>query len=194
MIPIEEFVRRLSEIPASAFTHRAVLDFLLEAQVDPRTLSPYLYFSQERYTRNLIHRTELFELIAICWEMGQRSSIHNHRDQSCWMAVPYGRLQVHNFKLVRKDAAIGFCELLTSGHFVLAPGSPQLVDPAEPIHQVVNPSSFASRAVSLHVYSRPFDTCEIYDLKANRYENTRLSNTSEFGVLVAGQEIPRVTL
>ena len=34
--------------------------------------------------------------------------------------------------------------------------------PIEPVHRVVNPREFNQRAVSLHVYSRPFDTCVVY--------------------------------
>jgi len=35
----------------------------------------------------------------------------NHRDQRCWMAIAYGKVQVQNFRLVRQDAAAHTCEL-----------------------------------------------------------------------------------
>ncbi len=194
MIPIREFSERLAAIPEKHFTHEGVLDFLQKNKVEIGSLAPYLYFCQEHYTRNLIHRTPRFELIAICWEPGQRSAIHNHRDQCCWMAMAYGKVQVHNFKLVRKDPATGFCELESSTHFVIDPDSPQEVDPTEPIHQVVNPTSFHSRAVTLHIYSMPFDTCEVYDLKAKHYEDVPLVNTSEFGVLRTEMKVEKVRL
>ncbi len=110
------------------------------------------------------------------------------------MATAYGTVQVHNFKLVRKDAGSGFCELQPDSHFLITPDSPQEVDPDEPIHQVLNPASFASRAVTLHVYSRPFDTCEVYDLAAKRYKDVSLVNTSEFGVLKTGMAVEKVSL
>jgi cysteine dioxygenase len=194
MIPIQEFAAGLAAIPEQQFTPQGVLGYLREHSVDVASLSPYLYFSEEHYTRNLIHRTPLFELIAICWEPGQKSAIHNHRDQRCWMAMAYGKVQVQNFRLVRKDAATGFCELEPSTHFIIEANSPQEVDPEEPIHQVVNARAFGSRAVTLHVYSRPFDTCEVYDLKARHYEDVRLVNTSEFGVLKSELAIAKVAL
>ncbi len=183
MVHIQEFAKGLSEIPLKEFRREKVLDFLRKNRVETESLAPYLYFSKDYYTRNLIHRTEMFELIAICWELGQGSAIHNHCDQNCWMAVPYGKVRVLNFKLVRRDDATGYCELEPSTHFLIEPDSPQEVDPEEPIHQVVNPISFASRAVTLHVYSRPYNTCEIYDLKARRCEVVNLVNTTEFGVV-----------
>ena len=110
------------------------------------------------------------------------------------MAAAYGTVQVLNFKLIHKDAASGFCELQPDSHFLITPDTPQEVDPDEPIHQVLNPSSFASRAVTLHVYSRPFDTCEVYDLAAKRYKDVSLVNTSEFGVLKTGMAMEKVSL
>ena len=194
MLHIQEFAQRLSAIPEKDFTHEGVLELLRKNRVDPSSLSPYLYFWSEHYTRNLIHKTPLFELIAICWEVGQRSPIHNHCDQNCWMATPYGKVQVHNFKLLRKDPATGFCELAPSTHFVIEPDSPQEVDPSEPIHQVANPASFGSRAVTLHIYSRPYDTCEVYDLQEKRYSIANLVNTSEYGVLKTDRELEKVSL
>ncbi|HEV2444627.1 MAG TPA: hypothetical protein VGS58_01840, partial [Candidatus Sulfopaludibacter sp.] len=59
-VTIDDFAARLCAIPEAEFTHQAVLDFLRENPVDARTLAPYLYFSAEKYTRNLIRRTPLF--------------------------------------------------------------------------------------------------------------------------------------
>ena len=80
------------------------------------SLAPYLNWDRQHYTRNLIDRTPLYELMAICWEVGQASSVHNHRDQNCWMAVPIGRLQVENFHLVHQDLQGGRCRLEPTQH------------------------------------------------------------------------------
>src|SRR6266550_5534264 len=194
MITIQDFSTQLASIPEREFTHENVLDFLRSHRVDVASLAPYLYFSGERYTRHLIHRTDLYELLAICWEIGQKSAIHNHRDQSCWMAMAYGKVQVRNFKLVRKDSASGACELQEDTDFLITPDSPQEVDPDEPIHQVLNLPSFGSRAVTLHIYSRPFDTCEVYDLAKKCYRDVNLVNTSEFGVLKTTMAVEKVSL
>jgi len=194
MVSIQEFAEGLSAIPENEFTHNGVLDYLRRHRVSVDSLDPYLCFSAEHYTRNLVHRTPLFELIAICWDRGQKSAIHNHRDQRCWMAMAYGRVQVHNFRLVRRDPATHYCELEPTTHFIIDAERPAEVDPEEPIHQVTNPTSFGSRAVTLHIYSRPFDTCEVYDLKARRYEDVALVNTTEFGVLKSDLKVERVAL
>ena len=194
MVSIQQFTDGLAAIPESDFTHENVLDFMRKNRVQAASLEPYTYFSAEHYTRNLIYRSPLFELLAICWEIGQKSAIHNHRDQRCWMAMAYGKVQVHNFKLIRKDASTGYCELAPSTHFLIDTNSPQEVDPREPIHQVLNLASFGSRAVTLHVYSRPYDSCEIYDLKGNLYQDVKLANTTEYGIVQTDKKLERVRL
>jgi cysteine dioxygenase len=194
MLPIQEFASRLSKIPESEFELENVLSFLKSNPVDPSTLSAYTYFSAEHYTRNLIHKTPLFELIAICWDKGQKSPIHNHRDQKCWMTMAYGKVLVHNFRLIQKEPSRNFCDLKSSIQFELSPGNPGEVDPEEPIHQVLNLPAYDCRAVSLHIYSRPYDTCEVYDLKAKRYEDVQLVNTSEYGVLKSDLKVELVNL
>jgi cysteine dioxygenase len=194
MVTIEDFSQRLRAIPEDKFTHEGVLDYLRRNPVDPGSLEPYLYFNREHYTRNLIQHTPLYDLIAICWDLGQKSAIHNHRDQRCWMAIAYGRVQVQNFRLLRKDPETRYCELAPTTNFIIDAERPAEVDPEEPIHRVANPASFESRAVTLHIYSRPFNTCEVYDLKARRYEDVVLVNTTEYGVLKSDLKLEKAAL
>jgi cysteine dioxygenase len=162
-VPIQKLVEGLRQLPEAAFDHTAtVRRFLQEAPVSSDSLAPYLTWDRQHYTRNLIDRTPLYELLAICWEVGQASSVHNHRDQNCWMAVPMGRLLVENFHVVHEDLQGGKCHLAPTNTVEMNISHPCAVDPADPVHRVLNPREFNGRAVSLHVYSRPFDTCVVY--------------------------------
>ena len=194
MIDINIFAARLAEIPEAQFTDGAVLEYLRDNPVSIQSLHPYLYFSPEHYTRNLILHTPLFDLIAICWESGQMSRIHNHTNQRCWMGIAHGKVQVQNYRVVCQDHTTQFCELAPTDRYVIDADNPAEVDSGEPIHLVVNPPAFASRAVTLHIYSRPFDECEVYDLKSKRYETVSLSNTSEHGMVTSNLAVERVAL
>src|SRR5215475_6242814 len=182
LVPIQDFAEQLRRFPAPAFEQTAELvGFLTNTNVDPATLNPYLNWDRQHYTRNLIDKTPLYELIAICWEVGQTSSVHNHRDQNCWMAVPIGRLLVENFRVVFQSIDEGRCELETADTVEMRPGHPCAVDPLEPVHRVVNPKEFNERAVSLHVYSRPFDTCVVYSPEQGTCGEIKLHYTTEYG-------------
>jgi cysteine dioxygenase len=181
-VPIHQLVEGLRRLPESAFDQtETVRRFLQDTPVSADSLTPYLNWDRQHYTRNLIDRTALYELMAICWEVGQASSVHNHRDQNCWMAVPMGRLHVENFHLVHQDLQAGHCCLETTNTVEMNISHPCAVDPADPVHRVVNPREFNQRAVSLHVYSRPFDTCVVYSPEQGTCGEIKLHFNTEYG-------------
>jgi cysteine dioxygenase len=188
-VPIEKLVEGLRQLPESAFDGtETVRRFLQETPVSAESLTPYLTWDRQHYTRNLIDRTSLYELMAICWETGQASSVHNHRDQNCWMAVPIGRLHVENFHLVEQDLQGGRCRLEPLNIVEMNISQPCAVDPADPVHRVVNPREFNQRAVSLHVYSRPFDTCVVYSPEQGTCGEIKLHFNTEFGKTAGGTD------
>jgi cysteine dioxygenase len=181
-VPIQALVDGLRRLPASAFDQTETVRRLLQdTPVASDTLTPYLTWDRQHYTRNLIDRTPLYELMAICWEVGQASSVHNHRDQNCWMAVPLGRLLVENFHLVEQNLDSGHCHLEPLNTVEMNISHPCAVDPADPVHRVINPQEFNQRAVSLHVYSRPFDTCVVYSPEQGTCGEIRLHFNTEYG-------------
>jgi cysteine dioxygenase len=188
-VSIDDFVVRLREFPAEAFDHtEAIRAFLQEAPVDETSLARYLTWNRQHYTRNLIDKTKLYELIAICWEVGQASSVHNHRDQNCWMAAPIGRLVVENFRIGFQNIEAGQCRLDASNRVELTAENPCAVDPREPVHRVVNPREANQRAVSLHVYSRPFDTCVVYSPEQGTCGEIQLHYNTVFGKTVVSAQ------
>jgi cysteine dioxygenase len=181
-VSIDHLVEELRKLPEHAFTEiESVRHLLQEKPVAAESLSPYLTWDRQHYTRNLIDRTPLYELMAICWEVGQVSSVHNHRGQNCWMAVPIGRLQVENFHLVHEDLHAGRSKLEPKNIVEMNIGEPCAVDPDDPVHRVFNPREFHERAVSLHVYSRPFDTCVVYSPEQGTCGEIRLHFNTEYG-------------
>jgi len=186
-VPIDQLVKELRALPVVAFeTIEQVRSLLVRMPVQESSLAPYLTWNQQHYTRNLIDKTELYELIAICWEVGQGSSVHNHRDQNCWMAAPIGRLVVENFHVGFQDIEAGKCQLQASNTVELTAANPCAVDPTEPVHRVFNPREANQRAVTLHVYSRPFDTCIVYSPEQGTCGDIRLHYNTVFGKPVAG--------
>jgi cysteine dioxygenase len=182
IVPIQKLVEGLRLLPETAFDQtEPVRRFLQATPVDADSLVPYLNWNRQHYTRNLIERTPLYELMAICWEVGQASSVHNHRDQNCWMAVPVGRLLVENFHLVYQDLQGGRCQLEPLNTVEMNISQPCAVDPADPVHRVLNPREFDQRAVSLHVYSRPFETCVVYSPEQGTCGEIQLYFNTKFG-------------
>lgn len=179
---ISEFVKKLAAIPKAEFTQDGVYRFLKAHPIDPETLKPYLHFRTSHYTRNLIDKNKLYEVIAICWEKGQISQVHNHKGQHCWMAVPIGKLLVQNFRVVTGNPDGGHCELTESDKYWMDPANPGRVELDEPIHYVANPAELNQRACSIHIYSHPYDSCMVYSLERKQAMEIPLHYSSEYGV------------
>ena len=135
-LTIRDWVKHLTTIRKEDFTIPRVVEFTQTQAISPETLGPYLFYSKSHYTRNLIYKCELFEVIAICWEVGQVSRIHNHRDQNCWMVAPIGRLRVQNFRVGRRNHLRRACNLTPTDVYEMDNLHPAVVQPHEPVHQV----------------------------------------------------------
>jgi cysteine dioxygenase len=182
LVSIQDFVTELRKFPEATFVGiETIRDFMTDMPVSVESLETFLTWDRQHYTRNLIDKTPLYELLAICWEVGQASSVHNHQDQNCWMAVPLGRLQVQNFHLVQQDLAAGHCQIEPTDTIEMNLSHPCAVDPTDPVHRVVNPREFNERAVSLHVYSRPFDSCVVYAPEQGTCGEIQLHYQTEYG-------------
>ena len=185
LVPVERLIEELHKLPAKAFDQiETLLHVLQEMPVTTESIAPYLTWDRQHYTRNLIDKTSLYELLAICWEVGQVSSVHNHRDQNCWMAVPIGRLLVENFHVVHQDLLLGKSSIKSTEIVEMNVAQPCAVNPLEPVHRVMNPREFNLRAVSLHVYSRPFDTCVVYSAEQGTCGEIKLHYTTAYGKAV----------
>lgn len=188
-LDISDWVKGLAVIPERDFTLGNVQDYIVSHAVRPETLDKYLFFSKGNYTRNLIFKNEVFECMTICWEIGQASRVHNHRDQNCWMSAPIGRLRIQNFRVDNRDTAHGTCRIVPTEVYEMDASNPVHVNPLEPVHQVLNLAEFNQRAVSIHVYSKPFDTCEIYQREKGTYCDVPLHYTSEYGKLNPAEKL-----
>lgn len=184
ILPIETFAEGLRNLREPDFSGvQGTLEYLRANRVDPESLRPYLFWNAQHYTRNLIDKTELYELLAICWEVGMKSSIHNHKGQNCWMAAAMGKLAVQNYRVISEDLSAHSCKIVPKNIETMTMENPVAVDPMNPVHDVRNPREWNERAVSLHVYSRPFDSCVVYSAEQCTCGEIGLQYTSMYGKL-----------
>ncbi len=182
-IPVDQLIDGLRAIPDENFDCDNVYDYLGRNPVDVASIERYFFWSQNCYTRNLIYKDPRFEMLAICWERGQVSRVHDHHGQRCWMTVPVGRLRGQNFAVKEMDEAAGYCKLRETSSFELSDCLAAKVELEEPIHQVLNLPEYDERAVSIHIYSKPYDRCLSYCRDTDTYKEVPLFYTSIDGRL-----------
>lgn len=185
-ISVNKLIDGLEDISDHDFTCDNVYGYLAENPVEVDSISRYFHWSPKFYTRNLIYKDDRFEMMAICWESGQVSRIHNHSEQQCWMTVPVGRLLGQNFGIVEIDESSGYCKLVETDTFELSDCLATKVELEEPVHQMLNLKEYGQRAVSIHIYSKPFDRCLSYCRDTDTFKEVQLFYTSIDGKLCDG--------
>ena len=188
-VTIDQLVSGLREFSDDEFVCEPVYEYLSAHQIDTKSLDKYIHWSPKFYTRNLIYKDERFEMMAICWDKGQVSRVHNHWDQRCWMMVPIGKLLGQNFAIEEIDESRGYCKLYETNNFELTECLAARVDLEAPIHQVLNLAEYDERAVSIHLYSKPYDRCLSYCRDTNTYKEVELFYTSIDGKLCDGIQL-----
>ena len=170
-VSLEGFVAALRAIPEEDFNDSRVLETVTGNRVSAADLEPFLVWKPDRYTRSLIYRNDLFQVLVLCWNVGQASPVHDHAGQRCWMSLPQGRLEITNYSFKHgKELEFIDAEIVGKNE------SDVHVDQCCSVHQIANRCAWCEPAVSLHVYSRPFDSCYIYDLATGKRELKPMSN------------------
>lgn len=173
---IGDFIAGLKALEEESIMTPRVSDFLAQMQPSPDALAPYLLWNSEHYARNLIYRDRFFEVLALCWLPGQHTPVHSHSGQLGWVTVVQGELACHNYRFVRPQEREGTASAGDKGHAgraveveLLDSATCQadervaVVDRRQTTHQLRNLEKSRHGSVSLHVYSRPIDSCVIFD-------------------------------
>lgn len=203
LINIDDLVARLQSFERGLITRDNVLDLCAGVQISDASLEPYIFFDDRFYTRNLVYRDELFEVMAICWEPGQKTAVHTHNGQICWMIPQCGNLGVVDYKWLGCDHpenqnVVGLDCLAGSDHTSLeivreieacASGPVITADKLQTIHRLYNLSENRERAVSIHIYSRPIDSCVAFDMERNQCYRRQLAYFSKYGEILFPQDL-----
>jgi cysteine dioxygenase len=180
-VSISDWVQKLAAIPSSEFTHDNVQRIIESHSLLLESLEPYIVFSPERYTRNLIFKNEIFECLAMCWDIGQSSGVHDHNDRLGWMYLASGRLFIQSYRIESRDPATRTCRLTATYGVELNAAQASDVDREHGVHKVSNLPKFGERAVSLHLYQLPMESCEVYSLEHGTYATVPMAYTTEYG-------------
>jgi hypothetical protein len=152
---------------------------LRAVRVDDRSLAPFLGFTPGRYTRNLVARTPAFELIAICWDRDARSAIHDHAESDCAFVLQRGAIACEDWRITRGGEREGPCELARAGSTTLRAGDIDQRSGPFSLHRV---GADGGTAVSLHVYSRPIDSCLLFEESGHCRRVTARYDTTPAGM------------
>lgn len=134
---------------------RGYLDVLERIAIPEAEFGPYCRWNDKHYTRNCIARTEEFELLLICYEPGQRTSIHDYATEEAWVHPVSGVVIEERFE----PGADGPLRKVSSAK--LDPGSFSYLHNGRSIHRYMNPAT--ERSITLNLYAKPLMKWKVYD-------------------------------
>jgi cysteine dioxygenase len=181
-IAAEQFVDGIRRLSEGIITKQKIYDYLVAYEIRPEDLERYMQWLPDRHTRNKIFRNDMIEVMLICWPIGAVTPLHTHNGQLGWMTMIQGKLLVENYfkvgcnrpenqQVVGMDCLAGATQIEMEhvGNELAIPSGPlNTVDKTQTIHRIRNQADWNQRAVSMHVYSRPIDSCVVFDLEAQR--------------------------
>ncbi|MBI3818171.1 MAG: cysteine dioxygenase family protein [Planctomycetes bacterium] len=182
LVNISTFVDKFRSLENGPITTASVLELLHDTAVEPASVRRYAQWYDDRYGRHLIHRDDYFEIIMLCWRPGHRTPIHTHNGQLGWATIVIGELDVVNYQwhgcdrpenqnVVGIDCLAGGQKVdvrpTEKAHAVVG-GPVATVTKQQSIHQISCPDDFKENSASIHIYSRPIDSCVAFDLEHKR--------------------------
>ncbi|XP_065178915.1 cysteine dioxygenase type 1-like [Sycon ciliatum] len=147
-------------------------------EAKPEEYERFCKWDPHRYTRTLVDRGNgNFNLIVLCWGEDQGSSIHSHADSHCFMRILDGTMQetVFDWPNTEKECTSEQLASLQKRECrEYAEGSVAYINDSMGIHRVEN-ASHTRKAISLHLYSPPFDMCKTFDERTGHERTCRLT-------------------
>lgn len=155
---LKQFLDFLDDQDAKSFKTDSVDRFLRDHEISHEEFLPYTYFREETYGRNLVSKNEHYELLVLTWLPEQRTPIHDHAGQRCWMMLGLGALTFKNFQPLENGKGplkvAGPTEIKDAGNAAV------YIDDGIGIHSIANASR--KPAISVHLYAGPIPRCQVY--------------------------------
>uniref|UniRef100_A0A8C5PM70 Cysteine dioxygenase n=1 Tax=Leptobrachium leishanense TaxID=445787 RepID=A0A8C5PM70_9ANUR len=176
---LDDLIQILHEIFDSDKVNTEEVQNIMESyESNPLEWGKYAKFDQYRYTRNLVDEGNgKFNLMILCWGEGHGSSIHDHTDSHCFLKILQGNLKETMYEWPQKK---NNGEMAKKSEGVLKLNQCAYINDSIGLHRVENPSH-TETAVSLHLYSPPFDQCHTFDQRTGHKNVVKMTFWSKHG-------------
>jgi len=122
-------------------------------RIDSDSIRDFIGYADTDYQRNIIKKTENYEMVLIAWKAGQNTPIHDHAGSDCAFYIIEGESTETVYELNEARLAVPVEQR------VYLPGT--VSNASEPdIHRISNDTE--GNLINLHIYCPPLKGFEIY--------------------------------
>ncbi|KAI8785487.1 cysteine dioxygenase type 1 [Biomphalaria glabrata] len=174
---LHELITRLHEVfESDDISVEYVQKLMTSYKSNRKEWKKYAKFDQFRYTRNLVDAGNgKFNLMILCWNEGQGSSIHSHANSHCFLKVIDGKVKEELFEWPDSEGTMKKCAENEYDKDQCA-----YINDSLGLHRVENVSHI-NKAVTLHLYSPPFDVCQCFDERTGKAVTSKVTFWSKYG-------------
>ncbi|KAH9488337.1 Cysteine dioxygenase [Bulinus truncatus] len=175
---LHELITRLHEVfESDNISVEYVQKLMTSYKSNRKDWKKFAKFDQFRYTRNLVDAGNgKFNLMTLCWNEGQGSSIHSHANSHCFLKVLDGGVKEELFEWPN-DSESGMKKWAENEY---EKDQCTYINDSIGLHRVEN-TSHINKAVTLHLYSPPFDVCQCFDERTGRAVTSKVTFWSKYG-------------
>jgi len=167
-VRLDELIRRLDEAVAindDAVRCQNVKRVLIE-EIAGRNdfLGPeYMKPAPDRYARRLLHRDPKgrYTMLAMVWDKGQGTPLHDHAGMWCVECVYQGRIRVTSYAVRGGDPETAVVQFSRESEILAGVGEAGALIPPFEYHVLENAD--ATPAVTLHVYGGEMTYCHVFE-------------------------------
>jgi predicted metal-dependent enzyme (double-stranded beta helix superfamily) len=133
--------------------------------LDPKFLAP----NPERYARRLVHRDpqNRYTVLAMVWNVGQGTPLHDHAGMWCVECVYRGRIRVTSYTCHGGDPEKDIVQFSKETVIHAGVGEAGALIPPFEYHVLENAADAPS--ITLHVYGGELDHCHIFEPVENGF-------------------------
>lgn len=185
---LDDFILEMMQISYADLRLEQLYEWMSHLSLSDRLFHQHMSFCGQHYQRKLLCRTPRFDLLILCWQPGQCSTIHDHADSLNVTRVYRGMLTSRSFETIPGIAQANTTVLsnpLGAADLPITDWATGTVGPRlyreeclEPhalatvnrheIHQLANTAD--ENLVTLHVYARPLRHIQVYCPQSGRAE------------------------
>ena len=162
---MDKLINEMKKLSEFDFPEEEVYDLLENSTLPKKDIKDYIHYDKAKYTRHLIYRDSLFELLLMCWKPGQKAPVHGHEGEKCFMRVEEGSLLFTNYTLEStQPLRLNMVDSIR--------GDSGFLDGPADLHSVEN--IYSQNAITFHLYAKPYHECDVYDIKSGSIYRKKL--------------------
>ncbi len=160
---LDDLILAMMQVPLTELQLAQLQNWLSKLDLKEDLFRQHISFCCQNYQRKLLCRTSCFDLLILCWQPNQESTIHHHGDSLNVTKVYRGILTSRTFSDHQSPTKKAPLVKVKEEH--LHKDELATVDRHQ-IHQLANTS--AENLVTLHIYARPLKNLQVYSENSGR--------------------------